>query len=89
MLFCGPVIDPTTGRGIVYPWPRDQARWKYDMLIRHGDAWCYVFSSDTPDSGSFERLARKVEAGGGVWRIVAAATGEVVCQSQAEHLCLN
>jgi hypothetical protein len=89
MKFCGNVIDATTGGGIEYPWPRDQARWKFDMLVRNGDAWCYVFSSDKPDSGSFQRLARKVETGGGIWRVVTAATGEVVRRNQDEHPCWN
>jgi hypothetical protein len=92
MKFCGAVIDSSTGRGIVYPWPRGaRVLWKYDLLVHNGDQWLYVASSNNRESRTFQNMTRTVEGGGGVWRIVEAKTGLIVRQNPAgdRQLCLN
>jgi hypothetical protein len=92
MKFCSNVVDATTGRGIVYPWPRDaRVLWRYDLLVHNGDQWMYVASTDNRESRTFLNLTQMIEGGVGVWRIVEAMTGEVVRRNPAgdRQLCLN
>lgn len=90
MRFCGVVVDATTGGRLTYPWPRDaRVPWQYDLLVKNSDEWIYTFSANKTNGQTFRNLMLSVEANGGIWRVVEAATGEVVRQSPAGHQCLN
>jgi hypothetical protein len=92
MRFCGDVVDMTTGRTLVYPWPRDtRMLFRYDLLVRNGDTWMYAASSNNVESRTLQGMTRTVEDDGGIWRVVEAGTGEIVRKSPAgdRQLCLN
>lgn len=69
-------FDMYTGREIRYPMPQPLIR-KYDFVFTKDGKWRYISSSDEPKWFHQITIA-PVEAKGEKWRIVEAATGEIV-----------